>query len=244
MKPMDEYYMAYENRYQKAYEAGIDHWGHEPGDEELASTLTRWVEENNLRGKRIIEFACGEGASGVILSRLGCIYTGIDIAPSAVKKSKEALKAYPQAAVIELDMVKQRLDEKYDAALDVMGFHMLVVDKDREAYLGNVLSCLKSGAPMIFFRQLYSHDAYEGNVDSFDSWKQISGSDYDTPQRRTAEVNGRDVEIYIPLIPGRTKTRNGYCQEFVKAGFCVDKFYIMDKSHHCPDSASIFVHKL
>ena len=58
------YYMAYENRYQKVYEAGAERWGHSPDDVELIATLTKWVDENQLKGKRIIEFACGEGSSG------------------------------------------------------------------------------------------------------------------------------------------------------------------------------------
>lgn len=243
MKSMDEYYKAYENRYQKAYEAGIEHWGHEIDDKELVDTLKKWVHENNLKGKKIIEFACGEGASGVILSHLGCIYTGVDIAPSAVKKTRDAIRDYPLASAMQLDMVKQKPEGGYDAALDVMGFHMLVVDKDRKAYLDNAFSCLKAGAPMLFFRELYCEDAYKGAVDSFESWKTITGEDYDTPQRRTAEVNGKDVEVYIPTLPGRSRTKSGYCQEFIRAGFCVDKFCIMEQSHHCISSATIFIHK-
>jgi len=49
---VEPYYTAYENRYQKVYEAGAERWGHSPDDEELISTLTAWVEENQLKGKR------------------------------------------------------------------------------------------------------------------------------------------------------------------------------------------------
>jgi len=110
MKP---YYTAYENRYKKVYEAGVKRWGYSPDDEELISALTAWVEENQLKGKRVIEFACGEGGAGVILSKLGCIYHGIDIAPSAVEKARAAFKCYPNAAVSLLDMVNQPIGELY-----------------------------------------------------------------------------------------------------------------------------------
>jgi hypothetical protein len=85
------YYYAYENRYQKVFSAGGDRWGHSPEDAILAGTLARWVTDNRLSGRRVVEFACGEGAGGVLLSRLGCIYHGVDIAPSAVEKTKAAL---------------------------------------------------------------------------------------------------------------------------------------------------------
>ena len=56
------YYLAYEERYQTAFAAGIDYWGHDPGDTTLAEALDGWVRANRLSGRRVIEFACGEGA--------------------------------------------------------------------------------------------------------------------------------------------------------------------------------------
>lgn len=82
------YYSVYEKRYKTVYEAGAERWGHSPDNKELYDTLKAWVEDNHLKGKSIVEFACGEGASGVILSKLGCRYTGFDISPSAVKKGE------------------------------------------------------------------------------------------------------------------------------------------------------------
>ena len=72
------YYLAYEKRYQTVFSAGVKRWGHSPDDSELLATITEWVKQNNLSGKRVLEFACGEGATGVILSKLGCIYHGVD----------------------------------------------------------------------------------------------------------------------------------------------------------------------
>ena len=84
------YHLSYEARYKKVYAAGADYWGHTPDDEELTEVLTGWVARHNLKGKRIIEFFCGEGASGVILSKLGCIYHGVDISPTALEKAAKS----------------------------------------------------------------------------------------------------------------------------------------------------------
>ena len=84
----EPYYMAYEKRYRAVFEAGADSWGHASCDPILRETLTKWVNENNLSGKKVVEFACGEGACGAILAELGCIYQGYDIAPTAVKKAR------------------------------------------------------------------------------------------------------------------------------------------------------------
>ena len=237
------YYLAYEERYRKVFGAGVERWGHSPDDALLLSILQRWVNDNNLRGKRVIEFACGEGACGLILSKIGCGYRGVDIAPSAVEKAKAALKDIQTAKVSQLDMVHQSLGETFDAALDVMGIHMLVTDADRINYLKNVYDSLISGSPVLFFRESYSLKAYEGKVDNFEEWKAISCCNYNEPEKRIVKCGDKEVEVFIPLVPARTKSKSGYIREFQNAGFVVDKFIEMNLNHECPFSASIFAHK-
>ena len=239
----EPYYLAYEHRYQKVYEAGIERWGHRPDEEVLLQTLTKWVDDHQLRGKRVIEFACGEGACGEILSRLGCVYHGVDIAPSAVEKARRALKPYPNATIALLDMINDSIPGGYDAALDCMGFHMLVLDADRRKYLDNVFHCLHPGAPMLFFRESCRTDAFTGTVGSFEQWQAVSGMDYTTPQKLSAAHNGIDIEVSAPFVPGRARTKDDYVKELADAGFAVDGFLEMDSNAQCPSSATIYVHK-
>lgn len=240
----DIYYKAYEKRYKAVFGAGAERWGHSPEDPILFEFLKKWVIENNLHGKRIVEFACGEGACGVILSKLGCIYRGYDIAPSAIIKARENLKPYSNAEIMLLDMVKDYIGEQFDAALDCMGLHMLVTDGDRRAYLKNAYDSLCPGAPMLFFRESYRNtpgDAYKGPVDSFDDWKRISGSDYNTPSLRRAHTASGDIDVLIPLVPARARDREDYISEFESAGFIVEKFVEMDNSDEIHYAASIYV---
>ena len=242
----EPYYKAYEKRYQAAFSAGAERWGHSPDDEVLYNTLKSWVEENNLQGKRIIEYACGEGACGVILSELGCIYHGVDISPSAIERTKKLLEKYPNATVEVLDMVKESVKEKYDAALDCMGFHMLVTDKDRELYLKNAYNSLKEKSPMLFFRESYRKDGtHNGIVNSVEEWAQITGEDYNTPQLRQVRNadNGSMMEIFVPLLPARAKDKKQYVNELNKIGFHIEKFIEMNVSNAIPYSASIYVRK-
>lgn len=238
------YYLAYEERYKKVFAAGVEHWGHSPEDETLAGTLENWVKDNNLVGKKIIEFACGEGACGVVLSRLGCLYHGVDISPSAIEKASAALAGYPDARVSLLDMVKETTGEIYDAALDCMGFHMLVTDHERRAYLLNAYGSIKDGAPMLFFRESHKEGAYDGVVETYEQWKEISGNDYETPSLRcTKNGEGKEVEVLIPLVPGRARSRDGYYRELQSVGFVVEDFVKMEINSENPYSASIFVRK-
>lgn len=242
------YYLAYEKRYKTVFEAGVHHWGHAPDDAVLYETLKNWVHANDLKGKSIIEFACGEGACGVILSELGCKYHGVDISPTVVQKAKEALRDYKDATVDVFDMVIDTVTEKYDAALDCMGFHMLVTDNDRNTYLKNAYNALRVGAPMLFFRQSYRNEnnmqaVYKGVVHSFDEWKAISGTDYDTPILRRTNMGNGDLEVLIPLVPARANDKDGYIEEMEKAGFVVEEFMEMEESNAILYSASIFVRK-
>ena len=242
----EPYYKAYEKRYKAVFSAGVERWGHSPDNKVLYNALKLWVEKNNLQGKSIIEYACGEGACGVILSKLGCVYHGVDISPSAIEKSRKLLEAYPNATVEVLDMVKGSVKEKYDAALDCMGFHMLVTDNDRYLYLKNAYNSLKENSPMFFFRESYRRDgAYCGSVNSVEEWAQITGEDYKTLQARQVQnsYDGGVVEVFLPLLPARAKDKNGYIEEFENIGFNVENFIEMDISTAIPHSASIYVRK-
>lgn len=241
--PERPYYLAYEDRYRKVYEAGAERWGHSPEDGTLCAALADWVKQNGLSGKRVIEYACGEGAAGVILSKLGCVYRGVDVSPCAAERAARALAGYPLATVSQLDMVNERAEGKYDAALDVMGLHMLVTDDDRAKYLANVCASLRPGAPVLFFRESYRRDAYSGPVSSIEEWKTISCCDYETPEPRQVVSGGMKITVNLPILPARAKNEADYRQEMRDAGFEVDAFVEMDINEQCPYSAIIYAHK-
>ena len=244
----ESYYMAYEKRYRAVFEAGATSWGHSPSDPVLYDTLKTWVKENGLQGKKVVEFACGEGACGAILSELGCVYQGYDISPTAIGTAKKKLSSCSNASADVLDMVKEQAKGVFDAALDCMGLHMLVTDEDRASYLKNAREALRDRAPMLFFREAYRNglgeeSAYKGSVQSFEEWKAISGCDYDTPQLRTAKTENGTVEVSIPLVPARAKDKEDYISEMEAVGFTVEGFVEMADSDAIPLSVSIFVRK-
>lgn len=238
-----KYYERYEQRYRSAYAAGAERWGHGPDNRELRRTLANWVEQNRLRGRRIIEFACGEGASGLILSKLGCIYYGVDVAPSAVAHARALLHNCTLARVSVLDMVQHRPQGTFDAALDAMGLHMLITDDDRRRYLKNAFAALCPGAPMLFYKEMYRADAYEGAVETDDQWSEITGVDYSSPQKLSAAARGGKVEVRVPFLPARHRNEAQYRTEMTSAGFAVDAFHVNDPSKEIQCSANIYVHK-
>ena len=241
MKP---YYSAYDERYKRAYEAGMELWGHTAADKELFSMLLKWVDDNKLQGKRVIDFACGEGAGGEILSQLGCIYHGVDISPAALQRAKSTLKKFPNATVSLHDMVETPIAEKYDAAIDIMGLHMLVLDDHRMKYLKNAYNCLENNAPMLFFRELYKEDSIEERIDTFEQWLAVSGDDYSTPKLKTVHHTGKAVEVNMTHLPARSRSKSAYLREMQAARFTVEDFVVMEESVQNPHCASIFVRKI
>lgn len=233
-----KYYERYDDRYKKMYGEGIDRWGNTPDDDMLFSILEKWVEDNDLRGKRVIDFACGEGACGEILSKLGCIYHGVDLSPAAIEKARESLNDYAQARVSLLNMVEETTGELYDAALDCMGLHMLVTDQDRIKYLNNAFESLVNGAPMIFIKEMYGEDSYRGVVESFDDWKKIKNESFEE-SKLCCEINGK--EIHYPILPARGRTRADYYMEMEFVGFKVEAFIELPINSAC--SACIYVRK-
>ena len=252
---MEPYYLAYEHRYNAVHAAGVSRWGHADDDPGLVAALTDWVQANDLRGKRVVEFMCGEGASGVILSQLGCDYTGVDVSPAAVRAARESLSRHPNARAMVCDAAQSALrsalrsamrpavDGGFDGALDVMGLHMLVADPDRAQYLRNAFSCLKPGAPMLFFRESHRANAYEGPVASFEDWLALTGDDYATPQPRTAHGRDGEVEVLIALLPARARTLTGYAAELQATGFVVERAEALPENDECPLSAAIWARK-
>lgn len=239
-----EYYKKYEQRYQAVYAAGADLWGYAPDNETLNEYLMKWVREQSLQGKCVLETCCGEGGAGVILSRLGCAYHGVDVAPSALETAKRLLSSYASATVELVDLVKEPIRGQYDAAFDSMGFHMLLTDADRAAYLQNVYQALKPGAPMLFFRESYSEDGYAGAVTSYEQYINILGGGYDTPVQKYAKKNGeKTVPVMVPRMPGRHQTEAGYRMELTEAGFVVDDFYVECGWNGVRPFASIWIHK-
>ena len=238
------YYGAYEKRYSAAYSAGVKYWGFTPDNEELREILARWVEENSLSGKRVVEYACGEGAAGAMLCELGCIYTGADCSPTALVRANETLSEYSNATLLQLDLTRERPEGVFEAALDIMGLHMLVTDSDREKYLSNMRTCLAPGASVLFLFENYRVDAYSGEIATFDDWARITGSDYSTPLERKVINNGVEYTVEVPLLPARAKNREDYITELERAGFAVERFVECSENPYCNFAVHIFARKI
>jgi len=213
-------YTAYEKRYRSVYTQGADRYAFLPIAEEIQEIVRRYIEQFELAGKKVVEFGCGEGWAGLEFAKLGCIYQGYDIAPSALEKASILLSEYLNAKISLHDAVLGEFPkEAFDAGIDIACLHMLITDADRKKYLRNVYECLKSRAPMYFVFERCSDDIYDGEVTSYEQWLELVGEDVDTPQKREALKDGEEVTVMIPCIAARPRSERRYIEELIAAGF-------------------------
>lgn len=170
-------------------------------------------------------------------------FHGYDIAPSAIEKSKKNLSKYNNANVSLQNLVEEPINIKYDALIDVMGLHMIVLDKDRENYVSNAYNCLHKNAPALFYRESYRHNASNIRITSIEQYRDITGCDFETLEKRKSIQNGKKYEVYIPLLPARALNEKAYRSEFGKAGFRVIDFKPLSPNEGISYSAAIYLMK-
>ncbi len=226
--PDKPYYTAYEKRYQSAYAQGVRYWHAFPEETaEVNAQVGAFLDATGLQpgDAQVVEFGCGEGYVARMLAERGYRYTGMDLAPSAIARAEERLAPFAgRARVLVADIAHLSVGSvlpagEFDAAMDVMCLHMLVVDADRQAYLRSACALLKPGAPMLFCFELWKADAYPHPVHSYEEWAGIAGGDYATPKEREAWHEGQTVKVMIPTIAARERTVDQYREEMEAAGF-------------------------
>lgn len=73
------------------------------------------VDYPKWRGKRVLEIGCGAGYDAYMFCKYGADYTGIDIVPQNIERTKKHLSFYNlKADIRELDAEKLNFTEKFD----------------------------------------------------------------------------------------------------------------------------------
>jgi len=75
----------YDGGYDDGYRACPCFWGKEVG-----SLITKFLEENEIEGSRILDAGCGEGKNAVALAKLGADVTAIDCSEVALQNAQNA----------------------------------------------------------------------------------------------------------------------------------------------------------
>lgn len=139
---MRKYYEAYNDRYKKVHsEKGLA-WageGHSPTIEKLLKKY------GASKDSSILEIGCGEGQNAIYLLSRGYNVIASDISPEAIRwcKEKALEKGVNEKAFFVMDILSNKLTEKFDFIYSVAVLHMLIEDKDRQKFFKFVFDHLK-----------------------------------------------------------------------------------------------------
>lgn len=207
----------YEDRYRRVYDAGARFWEAPIPTEELADFIKQ---HNFSKGIKVIEFGCGEGRDSIFLAKSGFNVTAVDIAPSAIKRAKERVKeerVEVDFLVNDVTALKGISDGNYDLGINIACLQMFPEYEDRRRHFSEVFRVLKSKA--LFFLcngAVLTQEEVRQQFPPGWTWPKVGDL---TP--RKIVVNGKEIEILLPIIAGCGFTKEQLLKELTEARFKV-----------------------
>lgn len=121
-------------------------WYHSQLDPDLQEALRTFT----ITEGKFLDLGCGSGVQSRQLVKRGFDVTGTDISASAIKGAQ---KKYPKIHFLRDDILKTRLNEKYNYIFDRGCFHIFN-EKERKVYVKNVTRLLRVGG--LLFLKVFS----------------------------------------------------------------------------------------
>ncbi len=228
------YYGKYDDLYKSLYEKGFRDWWYGPDSEGKTALLDRIISRilevrPNPRGVSIIEIGCGEAPWAIGFARLGMKYLGIDYSTHAIARARETVREsgfdLPFRVMDALNLERDILQSKYDIVYDNRCLQMFVIDDDRRQYLSNVNRILDEDGAYILTEVSADEDAYGGEIHSIEQYQRIHEEDLSELREWEAWDGKNWVFTKLPRFAARVRSRQGYIDEMVAAGFCVKRVY-------------------
>ncbi len=124
-----EYYEAYDDRYQQIHQQGLQ-WFSENPSAIVAETIRFFPISHQ---SKVLEIGCGEGRDAYFLLKQGFDLLATDVSQEAIAFCQKKFSDFEEHFQI-LDCVSGNLNNKFDFIYAISVIHMLVSDKDRNAF--------------------------------------------------------------------------------------------------------------
>ncbi|MEQ8968756.1 MAG: methyltransferase domain-containing protein [Azospirillaceae bacterium] len=210
------YYIGYDIRYAKTYEAGGVLWETaepNPVVVEIAGTIVP-------SGGTILDLGCGEGRDSLWLSAQGFDVTGVDVSRAALDRAREIAKERGlHARFVERDVIYLRNlpDDHFDLALNMGCLHMLDEPAHRREHLRRTHEVLKPGGSFLvnhcrqeWLKGFWSVEDYEKVKDARPG---------DVIPRRIRLADGTVTVIDLPVLNHDERSEEALSEELTDAGF-------------------------
>lgn len=228
------YYSKYDDLYRSFYAKGYRDWWYGPDSEHKTALLNRLISRirevrPDPQGAKVIELGCGEAPWATGFARLGMKYLGVDYSTHAIARAREIVHE-PELDVEFRVMDALHLDEdimrsKYDIVFDNRCLQMFVIDDDRRQYLSNVNRILDEDGAYILTEVSADEDANGGEIHNIEQYQRIHEEDLSELREWEAWDGKNWVFTKLPRFACRVKSRQGYINEMVAAGFRVKRVY-------------------
>lgn len=223
------YYYKYDDFYNRVYGHGIPYWADGPDGCRgiIAHTIDHIVKAcPRPSGRALIETGCGEGLCATAIAGLDIAYTGIDCSARAIAKAQARARGssgkirfgVADVLVLESDL----LHDHYDIVLDMACFHMFILEDDRRQYLANIRALMNQNAVLLMLGELCNEDAYQGTISSLGEYQRIFQQNLEKPTPWDAWDGNKYVQLQLPTLATRPKSKADYIGELEAAGFKVN----------------------
>lgn len=124
----NEYYKAYEKRYNQSHKNG-HLWEIKKPTKEVLNAIIKY---NITKEQKILELGCGEGRDAILLLNKGYNVLAVDYSISAILKCNELTKNKYNNNFKLFDLIIDKMEDKFDFIYSIAVIHMFVNEEHRK----------------------------------------------------------------------------------------------------------------
>ena len=163
-----EYYEAYEDRYKDAYDNNML-WE----IKDFSKDVVKVIDDYNItKNNSILEVGCGEGRDTIHLLNIGYHnILGIDYSKIVIAKCNELTNNKYVNNFKSLDIMKDKLNNKYDFIYSVAVIHMFLKEEHRNLFYKFIYEHLNNNGIALVISMGDGTSTYKSNID--DAFKKV-----------------------------------------------------------------------
>ncbi len=163
-----EYYEAYEDRYKDVYNNNML-WE----IKDFSKDVVKVIEDYNItKNNSILEVGCGEGRDTIHLLNMGYHnILGIDYSKTVIAKCNELTNNKYVNNFKSLDIMKDKLNKKYDFIYSVAVIHMFLKEEHRNLFYKFIYEHLNDNGIALVISMGDGTSTYKSNID--DAFKKV-----------------------------------------------------------------------
>lgn len=208
----DDYYKAYEKRYQQVYKHNYLWSSKEPTPDVIETILKEKISSN----AKILELGCGEGRDAIFLLNKNYDVLAVDYSNTVIEKCKELSNYNYNDKFKQFDIINDTLNDKFDFIYSIAVIHMFVNKEHRNKFYNFIYSHLNKNGIALIVSMGDGIKEYKSDVTkSFDDVERV--------------VVNNDEKINIATTSCNIVNWNTFEQELLNNDLIVKRKWISEK---------------